>query len=103
MAAERAGAGAVAPACRQKCTQVSRAERVDIGDPGRRTEMAGQEAQELAGVAFIGLQRVGGKASLPGKVFEPFRPSLEKVGSGDRQYFAHVMPIELVRVEANLT
>ena len=84
MPTQRAGAGALTPAGSEECTQVGRAEGVDVCNPRWTAEMAGQETQELAGVACVGFKRVVGKTPLPCQIFQPFHAMLEEVWGCDR-------------------
>ena len=52
----------------------------DIGKAGWPAEMAGQELQELAGVALIGFQRLRREAAFAFQLFEPAAPGSGEIG-----------------------
>lgn len=58
-------------------------------NPGRAAAMAGQELQELARIAFIGLDGFGREPALARKHRQPGLSRGLQVGSGGDQEFLH--------------
>ena len=86
-APERARAGTVGAAAGEEGAQIHGAKRGDIGQLRRMAEMAGEEMQELASVALVGLDRVSGEPPLLFQRRQPFGPRAGEIGRGGHEEF----------------
>jgi len=89
MAAERAGAITLLAAESEEGAQVCRAKGRDVLDRSGAANMSGEKAQELPGVAFIGLQRVFGKTSLFAEAGQPGAALGHQIVGCEDQQFVH--------------
>src|SRR5690606_8406589 len=90
--AERTRACAViAPPCQERA-QIRRPKCRDVGKAGRAAAMAGQELQELARVALVGLDGERRRPSLAGERSEPVGAGRGEVGPGGNEEFLHRIP-----------
>jgi hypothetical protein len=74
---------------RQEGAQVGGPEIGDIGDRRRAAQMAGQESEELARVALIGLERERGQAPFGAERAQPVLAGGDQVGTGIDEEFFH--------------
>ncbi len=73
---------------RQEGAQVEGFQLGDVGNAGRTAAMPGQELQELARIALIGIDRQRRKPPFGGKRGEPVLTCLLQIGTrGDEEFF----------------
>jgi hypothetical protein len=82
---QRARAGAVVPPCRHEGADVGGGKLAEFRQPRRAAKVAGQEAEEVLGVAAVGLDRLRREAALAGQMLAPALHRLGEVGRGDHQ------------------
>ncbi|GLR57780.1 hypothetical protein GCM10007919_25050 [Rhizobium indigoferae] len=64
--------------------------------------MAGQEGQELAGVALVSVERMLGKTALTGEIFKPCGTLRHQARIGDNKQFVHIAGLDFAFKSANL-
>ena len=69
----------------------------DIGEAGRTAEMTGQEMQELARIALVGIEREGRQPALARQHLQPAFPGGLKVGFCRNQELLHGGPFRVAR------
>ncbi len=88
-AADGAGRGAAHAAPRQEGADVLGLQGGEVVEGRRIAEMTGEEDAELADVALVGIERVGGEPPLARQVGEPAADAAGKVGLHDQDRIGH--------------